>query len=68
MNLHQTVFLEEAVSALIRDKKGVYVDCTGIGILGSFNNRTNTSPADATHHLTIQGAAILGSVEVVNAD
>ena len=28
MNLHQTVFLEEAVSALIKDRKGTYVDCT----------------------------------------
>ena len=28
MKLHQTVFLEEAVSALIRDRNGTYVDCT----------------------------------------
>jgi hypothetical protein len=55
-------------SLFIQCSEGVYVDCTGIGILGSFNNRTNTSTADATHQLTIQGAAILGSVEIVNAD
>ncbi len=45
---------------------GVSVDCTGVGILGSFTNRNKTKLSNAKYHLTIRGSAVFGSVEIIN--
>jgi len=47
---------------------GVFVDCAGVGILGSFNNKTQTRSSGATHRLTVRGSAVFGSVEVVSGE